>query len=132
MIDQRPQDRGGSGSAEGTDECPVVLAGLPLPAAVTGGDAGGIVEQVRSLGQHESPRSVTCASPVIATLLLSRAVSRLPRVNSMTWGVMVVRIQRVAPRCTPDACNPRGGVPRTGTFQISWAYSRMVRSGAER
>jgi len=31
----------------------------------------------------------------------------------------------IAPRCTPDGS---GKVPCTGTFQISWAYSRMVRS----
>src|SRR5580692_837412 len=36
--------------------------------------------------------------------------------------------QRVAPRCAPCSCNACGKVPRTGTFQISWAYSRMVRS----
>src|SRR5882672_12624751 len=36
--------------------------------------------------------------------------------------------QRVPPRCAPAPCKARGKVPRTGTFQISWAYSRMVRS----
>ena len=37
-------------------------------------------------------------------------------------------IQLIAPRCAPGSCNACGAVPRTGTFQISWAYSRMVRS----
>src|SRR5450756_723111 len=38
-----------------------------------------------------------------------------------------VHVQRVAPRCAPGSSTP-GNVPRTGTFQISSAYSRMVRS----
>src|SRR5207247_3450771 len=43
-------------------------------------------------------------------------------------GVPLAGIQRVAPRCAPASCKAGGKVPRTGTFQISWAYSRMVRS----
>jgi hypothetical protein len=58
MIDQRPQNGGGGGAAERADEGPVIVAGLPLPAAVTGGHPRGFVEKVRSLGQHESPRIV--------------------------------------------------------------------------
>jgi hypothetical protein len=52
MIDQRPQDRGGRGSAEWADESPVILAGPPLPAAVTGGYPRGAVEKVLGPGKH--------------------------------------------------------------------------------
>src|ERR1700687_1157901 len=37
-------------------------------------------------------------------------------------------LYRVASSCTPDAGKAGGALPRTGTFQISSAYSRMVRS----
>ena len=36
MVDQRPQDRGGGRPAERADKSPVIVAGPPLPAAVTG------------------------------------------------------------------------------------------------
>jgi hypothetical protein len=55
MIDQRPQDGGGRRSAEWADESPVVVAGSPLPAAVTGGNARGVVEKVLGPGKHEIP-----------------------------------------------------------------------------
>ena len=52
MIDQQPQDSGGSDSAERADKSPIVIAGPPLPAAVTRGNPGRVVEQVLRLGQH--------------------------------------------------------------------------------
>src|SRR5882724_4361269 len=52
LIDRRPQDSGGRRPAERADEGPVIVAGLPAPAAVAGGDPRGIVEKVWGLGQH--------------------------------------------------------------------------------
>jgi hypothetical protein len=46
VIDQRPQNGGGGRSAERADEGPVIVAGLPSPAAVTGGNPRGVVEKV--------------------------------------------------------------------------------------
>src|SRR5258708_1692186 len=52
VIDQRPQDGRGGRSAERADEGPVIVAGLPSPAAVTGGNPRGIVEKVLGFGKH--------------------------------------------------------------------------------
>ena len=52
MVDQRAQDGRRGRAAERTDKGPVVVTGVPLPAAVAGGDAGGVVEWVRKLGVH--------------------------------------------------------------------------------
>src|SRR5260370_20462942 len=156
MIDQRPQDRGGRGAAERADEGPVIGAGPPLPAAVAGGHPRGVVEQVRSLGEHfrafchceptgrrEAPPDDRLREAIHKQRsrygLLRRFAPRndalivpphimAATANSMTSEVMVLRIQRVAPRWTPGCFSPCGEVPRTGTFQISSAYSRMVRS----
>jgi len=46
MLDQRPQNGGGGDAAERPDKGPVVIAGLALPAAVAGGDAGGLVAEM--------------------------------------------------------------------------------------
>ena len=51
MIDQRPQDGRRRHAAERADKGPVIIAGLPLPAAVAGGNARGVVEQMRGLGR---------------------------------------------------------------------------------
>src|ERR1700730_1720740 len=64
------------------------------------------------------------------TIYLSASITER-RANPMTCEVMDSMIglaQRVASRCAPGSCTSCGEVPRTGTFQISWAYSRMVRS----
>src|SRR3979411_1319054 len=66
MIDQRPQDGGGGGSAERADEGPVIVAGLPLPAAVAGANPRGVVEKMRSFAKHQNSRNASGASPVIA------------------------------------------------------------------
>jgi hypothetical protein len=79
VIDQRPQDRGRGCAAERADKRPVILAGLPLPAAVAGAHPRGVVEKVRRPGQHEILRKG------------AGRVSWLSRVNSMTRGVMVFR-----------------------------------------
>ena len=50
-------------AAERADECPVVRAGPPLPAAVAGGDGRCFVEQVRELGEHAIPWIVKDAPP---------------------------------------------------------------------
>src|SRR6202158_4221712 len=115
MIDQRPQDRGGGGAAERADEGPVIVAGPTLPAAVLGGHPRGVVEQERSLGKHMIP-------PIVPRHIMAAPA------NSMRSEVMVLRLQLVAPLCPPGFCSPCGEVPRTGTFQISSADSRMVRS----
>ena len=46
MVDQRAQDGGGRAAAERADKGPVIVAGPPLPAAVTGGNPRRVVEQV--------------------------------------------------------------------------------------
>jgi len=46
MVDQRPQDGGGGRATERADKSPVIVAGPPLPAAVTGGNPRRVVEQV--------------------------------------------------------------------------------------
>src|SRR5580704_3417575 len=66
MLDQRPQDGGGGDAAERADERPVVLAGLPLPAAVAGGDPRGLVEQMPGSGEHRGSRNAIGDSAVIA------------------------------------------------------------------
>jgi hypothetical protein len=52
VIDQCPQDGGGGCSAERADEGPVIVAGLPSPAAVAGGNPRGVVEKVLGFGEH--------------------------------------------------------------------------------
>src|SRR5215213_4850007 len=54
MIDQRAQDGGRGSAAERTDERPVIIAGLPLPAAVTGAHPRGVVEKVLGPCKHEN------------------------------------------------------------------------------
>ena len=88
MLHQRAQDGRGREAAERADEGKIVGAGAPLPAAVTGGDAGGFVEQMRKLGEHEFLKFWSCsphersdmqvypgiASLTRATLLCARLV----------------------------------------------------------
>ena len=52
MLDQRPQHGGGRAAAERADKGPVIRTGPALPAAIAGGDLGGVVEQVRGFGEH--------------------------------------------------------------------------------
>src|SRR5258708_36435264 len=52
MIDQRPQDGGGRGSAKRADKSPVIVAGPPHPAAVASGHPRGVVEQMPGLCKH--------------------------------------------------------------------------------
>src|SRR5271168_297224 len=53
VVDQRPQDGGGGDAAERADERPVILAGSPLVAAVTGNHPRRLVEQMLGAGRHE-------------------------------------------------------------------------------
>jgi hypothetical protein len=55
MLHQCAQDGRGCEAAERADKGEIVRAGAPLPPAVTGGDAGGLVEQVWKFGEHEIP-----------------------------------------------------------------------------
>src|SRR5688500_2664537 len=79
MIDQRPQDGGGGGAAERADKRPVIVAGAALPAAVAGSHSCGVVEKVRGLGQHESPRNGIGLPPVIASQRGARSRDPLAR-----------------------------------------------------
>src|SRR6266403_1540904 len=72
VIDQRPQDGGGRRSAERAEEGPVIIAGLPAPAAVTGGNPCGIVEKVLGFCEHfhtfrhcEEPTGPAFGGPMI-------------------------------------------------------------------
>src|ERR1700722_9514633 len=88
MVDQRPQDGGGGDPAERGDKRPGILAGLPLPAAVAGAHPGGVVEQVRSFCQHQSPRNIIASSPVIARSVSDKAIhSSFARQDGLLRGV---------------------------------------------
>jgi len=52
MLHQRAQDGRRREAAERADKGPVIRAGAPLPAAVAGGDAGSVVEEVRGFAVH--------------------------------------------------------------------------------
>src|SRR5581483_457940 len=52
MLHQRAQDRRSREAAERADEGPVIGAGASLPAAVTGGDPRGVVEEMRGFAVH--------------------------------------------------------------------------------
>src|ERR1700730_14302474 len=53
VVDQRAQDGGGGDAAERADESPVIIAGPPLIAAVTGNHPRGLVEQMLGAGKHD-------------------------------------------------------------------------------
>src|ERR1700759_2074922 len=53
MLHQRAQDGRGRETAEPGGKGEIVRAGAPLPSAVTGGDARGLIEQVWEFGKHE-------------------------------------------------------------------------------
>jgi len=83
MVDQRPQDGRSRRTTERTDKGPVVLAGLALPAAVAGGDLGGVVEQVRCFCEHEIPWILPCS------------ITAIP-LNSMTCEVVARKLSVMA------------------------------------
>src|SRR5258708_11598880 len=158
VIDQCPQDGGGGCSAERADEGPVIVAGLSSPAAVTGGNPRGVVEKVLGFGKHfhsfrhceptgranarpmtgsakqsrSNEASLDCfVAPLLAMtlwLFCSQHRGNSVEFNDAGGNGFPLTGQRVPPRCAPASCKARGRVPGTGTFQISWAYSRMVRS----
>src|SRR5690349_1105401 len=52
MLDQRAQNGCGGYAAEWSDEGPIVVAGVALPATVAGRNARGVVEGVREFCVH--------------------------------------------------------------------------------
>src|ERR1700709_321294 len=105
MLHDGPQHGRRGDAAERADECPVVLAGMTAPPAVAGDNACRVIEQMRCLGKHEN----SCQA--LPNLSLQKSGERLA--DSYPFACRGV-----------DSC----AAGFTGTFQISSAYSRMVRS----
>src|SRR3954462_1157136 len=67
MIGHRAQDGGGRNASEWTDEGPVIVAGLPLPAAVTGAHPRRLVKEVLGPGKHRMISSCSNLRDVMRT-----------------------------------------------------------------
>src|SRR5260221_10825707 len=98
MIDQRPQDGRGGGTAERADKGPVIFAGPALPAAVAGGDLRGVVEKMRCLGEHGIPRILPCSITATGPNSMTWQVMALVRHDESAGAISPAEIQADAPR----------------------------------
>jgi hypothetical protein len=126
MLDHRAQDGGRGKTAKGADKGPVVRARPSPPAAVARDHARGVIKQVLAFGEHGCLFNCHSGFDANAWPRNDWSIAAVVPI-SITPEVMAPprQAQPVAPRWAPSVLCCVG---RTGTFQISSAYSRMVRS----